>query len=314
MKFAFSNSRAPRTTELYRCVWTDFTQFCKQIDASALPALPETVLEFLRAREPTHSNSALSARKSAIIAAHKDARMRLPKDQREPYLLEHDDMLKLGWQEISRRKGNRHTPRKALTAAQLEEIVTKAIDLNSLIGVMDRAIFLVSWAILMRRSEVAALNVDDIEFKDGLMFVYIRRSKTDQAGEGKQLPAAPTGDVLCPIAAMKEWIKQAGITEGPLFQHPKFNERRRISVSYPYWAIKKYVSMIGEDPAPYGHHSFRRGGITHINDLGVDRKNGMEQSRHKSPAVYEGYIASKEAAKNPAIYALARRLPSEAAP
>lgn len=310
MPFEFSRSRAPGTTDGYERMWRDFTTFCAKIDACPMPASPQTVLEFLRFREPTHSHSALSWRKNAILAAHKDARASLPQDKREPYKLDTDDMLKLGWTEISRRKGNRHTPRKALTEAQLREIINHAIDLNTAKGVMDRAFLLVSWNILMRRSEVAALNVDDIEFHDGLMLVHIRKSKTDKAGNGTTLAAAATGDGMCPVTAMREWIEKSGATEGALFCHPRFKNRQRVDNTYGYLAIKTYVAMIGLDPAPYGHHSLRRGGITHMNELGIDAKSGMAQSRHVTPGVYMGYIADKEAAKNPAIRALASRLPA----
>src|SRR5580704_3930532 len=95
LMFDFAKSRAPRTTELYQSCWGDWEEYCSLTGARALPATAETVLEFLRAREPTHSNSALSARKSAIIAAHKDERSRLPKKKRPPYMLDHDDAFTL---------------------------------------------------------------------------------------------------------------------------------------------------------------------------------------------------------------------------
>jgi len=306
--FDFSRSRAPRTTELYVTCWGDWERFCATIDAKALPATAETVLEFLRAREPTHSSSALSARRAAIIAAHKDARSRLPKAKRAPYMLDHDDALALGWKEISRRKGNRHVPREAIDAAKLKVFLAQLPD--TAVGIMDRAALLVGFSIAMRRSEIAALNRDDIEFDgDDTMLVHIRRSKTDQQGHGVTLAAGRGATPeTCPIAAMKRWLECSGITEGPLFQHPRFKVGKRIDNAYVYWAIKRYAKSARLDPRPFGGHSLRRGAITTIHEAGVDRQSGMRQSRHKSPGIYDSYIAHKDAAANLAVGAIARAL------
>jgi integrase len=308
MPFEFSRSRAPRTTELYQTVWKDWQRFASDIGASAMPAKAEDVLEFLRAREPTHSSSALSARRAAIIAAHKDARSRLPKAKRAPYMLDHDDALALGWKEISRRKGNRHTPREAIDAAKLKVFLAQVP--NTAVGIMDRAALLVGFSIAMRRSEIAALNRDDIEFDgEDTMLVHIRRSKTDQQGNGITL-AAGRGSTpeTCPIAAMKHWLECSGITEGALFQHPKFKVGRRIDDAYVYWAIKRYAKSALLDPRPFGGHSLRRGAITTIHEAGVDRQTGMQLSRHSTPGIYDSYIAHKDAAASRAVHAIAAAL------
>lgn len=304
MPFGFSRSRAPRTTEAYVSVFGDFERFCAQIDASPLPALADTVLDFLRAREPTHSTSALSIRKSAIVAAHCDARARLPTDQRAPYMIEHDDKLKMGWKEIMRRKGNRHTPREAVGGARIKDILAQLPD--TLKGTMDRAILLVGLACALRRSEIAALNVDDIEIGAEDMIVHIRRSKTDQQGNGVPLAASRTGRDICPIAAMEQWLKDSGITEGALFRHPKFKCTRRIQPEYVYGLMKRYGELAFGDAKLLGSHSLRRGCITDIHEAGVDARSGMLHSRHVTPSIYFGYVQGKEAAKNPAVAAMAR--------
>lgn len=306
MPFEFSRSRATRTTELYECVWKDWESFCRQIDATPLPASAEKVLEFLRAREPDHSTSALSARKSAIIAAHVDARARLPEAQRGAYMLDHSDTLKLGWKEILRRKGNRHTPREAVGGSRIKELLRQIP--STPVGDMDKAVLLIGLACGMRRSEIAALNVDDIEFTPDAMRVTIRRSKTDQAGNGVTLAAQRTGTEACPVAAVERWLKVSGITEGALFQHPRFKTPRRIDDTYPYLKIKLYGKLAFGDNRMLGAHSLRRGCITDIHEAGVDAKSGMLHSRHVTPGIYFGYVQGKEAEKNPAVAALAKAL------
>jgi len=309
--FDFAKSRAPRTTELYQSCYRDWEEYCSLMGARALPATAETVLEFLRAREPTHSNSALSARKSAIIAAHKDERSRLPKKKRQPYMLDHDDAFTLGWKEITRRKGNRHTRREPIQSDKLKLLLSQTPD--NLAGVMDRAIMLTSLACALRRSETAAFNLDDIEVVDGAMLVHIRRSKTDQAGNGVTLAARATGSDSCPVAAMQRWVKEGKLDQAPpdddgkipLFAHPKFKLRKRIDPTYPYVIAKRYCKMAGLDPKGYGSHSFRVGFITEVVRSGkVTLDDSMKAARHKTPGVHLNYVADKAAVDNPAIAAL----------
>lgn len=308
MSFAFSRSRAPRTTELYQTCWKDWSKFCAETGATPLPALAETVLEFLHRRKRDHSTSALSARKAAIIAAHVDARSRLPDNQREPYKLDHNDTLKLGWKEILREKGNRHTPREAVGGVRIKEVLKHIPD--TLAGKMDKAILLIGLACAMRRSEIAALNVDDLDFpKDGKSVrVTIRRSKTDQSGNGVTLAAPFTGTEACPVTALKDWLKASKITEGPLFQHPRYKTPRRIDDTLPYILMKKYGKLAFGENKLLGAHSLRRGCITDIHEAGVDSKSGMLHSRHVTANIYFGYVAGKEAEKNPAVAALAKTL------
>jgi integrase len=305
--FEFSRSRAPRTTELYEQVWKDWERFCISISAQPIPATTETVLEFLQARERSHSTSALSARKNAILAAHKDARSRLPDTERQPYMLEHDDKLKMGWKEITRRKGNRHTPREAVGADKLRLILAQIPATPT--GVMDRAALLAGLVYAMRRSEIAALNRDDIEVQEDTMFVHIRRSKTDQIGNGVTLAAVRASSAeSCPVAAMERWLAARGNSDGALFLHPKFKSPRRISNEYVYSLMKRYGKLAFGDSRLLGAHSLRRGCITEIHEAGVDAKSGMSHSRHVTPGIYYGYVAGKEAEKNPAVHALARAL------
>lgn len=285
--FEFSRSRAPRTTEMYQSVYGDWERWCASIDARTLPARVDDVLAFLRSREPTHSTSALSARKSAIVAAHRDARADLDEDARGPYKLEADDKLKLGWKEILRRKGTRHTPRAPLCAAELARVLKETP--NSLAGVMDRAILLVGYSCALRRSEIAALNRDDVEFTDTAMFVHIRRSKTDQSGIGVTLKAKRSGKETCPVAAMERWIADAGVKDGPLFRHPKFKESRRISNEYTYLIVLRYCKSAGFDARRFGAHSLRRGFGTEVLRAKVPLPDSMEAMRHKTVGVHIGY-------------------------
>jgi integrase len=310
MPFEFSRSRAPRTTQAYESVWKDFEGFCATIAAKPLPAAAETVIEFIKAREPTHSTSALSMRMAAIIAAHKDARAKLPKAKRAPYMLDNDDALKLGWKEIKRRKGNRHTTRSAVGPNELRLIFAQIP--NTPAGIMDRAVLFIGLAIAMRRSEIAGLNRDDIRVEGDEMFVTIRRSKTDQNGDGVTLLAVRgESPDFCPIAAMERWLEASGIPDddkGPLFRHPKFHYTRRIANEYTYLIVKRYGELAGFDPRYLGAHSLRVGFITTSLQAKVPLPDSMAAARHKTATVHLGYGKSGIGQENRAVMALNKAL------
>jgi hypothetical protein len=67
----------------------------------------------------------------------------------------------------------------------------------------------------LRRSELVALDVADIEETETGLLVMIRRSKTDQEGQGATIGIA-RGDVAYPVKALRAWLAAAGIEAGPI--------------------------------------------------------------------------------------------------
>jgi site-specific recombinase XerD len=87
---------------------------------------------------------------------------------------------------------------------------------DTLAGLRDRALLLLGFAAALRRSELVALNVDDLEEAEGGLCIRIVRSKTDQEGKGTVIAIVP-GSVACPIKSLKAWLAATSITDGPLF-------------------------------------------------------------------------------------------------
>lgn len=81
----------------------------------------------------------------------------------------------------------------------------------------DRTLLLVGWEGALSRSELVALDVEDLEPGDQGLVVTIRRSKTDQEGAGRQvgLPFG-TNPLCCPVSALRDWLEMAGIITGPV--------------------------------------------------------------------------------------------------
>jgi len=89
---------------------------------------------------------------------------------------------------------------------------------ENLLGVRDRALLLIGFCGAFRRSELVALDAADVAItRDGLV-VTIRRSKTDQEGEGRKIGIPYASHVeTCPVRSFQEWLEKSGITQGPLF-------------------------------------------------------------------------------------------------
>jgi hypothetical protein len=62
-----------------------------------------------------------------------------------------------------------------------------------------------------RKSEVVALNVEDLEFCDEGVRATIRRSKTDQEGKGQTIAILRGTGSFCPVRLLREWLDVAGV-------------------------------------------------------------------------------------------------------
>ena len=273
------------TRRLYEMFWKAFCIYCAEQGTEALPASPDAIAGFLRASAPTHSTSWLSGALAAVIAVHEIHGHRVDVK---------GSAIRDTWAEIRREKGTKGTPKAALDDKAIRRIVKSIPAAN----VMDRAIVLFAFASLLRRSEIAALNVADLEFTPDALIVTVRRSKTDKTGKGAQVAVRRTRGPLCPVAALEAWLEVGQITVGPVFRN-YYGDRivpRAVADIAKHWA-----AAAGFDPKTIGAHSFRRGGITTMFRRGAKIEDIMGVSRHKTIGIALGYIEAQKAALNPAL-------------
>ena len=130
-------------------------------------------------------------------------------------------------------------------------------------GLRDRALLLLGFAGAFRRSELVALDCEDIEECETGMRITIRRSKTDQEGAGQTI-AIVRGSIACPVAALKAWREAAGITSGPLFRSIRKGGKvgARLTDQSVADIVKTHAERVGLDPALFAGHSFRAGFLT----------------------------------------------------
>lgn len=203
-----------------------------------------------------------------------------------------DDTLREIVDGIRREKLIAPRKKEPITRADLEKLIA-VIPADSLTGLRDRAILLLGWNGAFRRSEIAGLKAEDIRF-NGDLKVSLRRSKTDQEGEGQMKVIPPDNDpALCPMRAIRAWMDAADIKSGPLFRHvDKWNHvgDTGLSPQSIALAIKKYARAAGLDWRKMSGHSLRSGFITSAIAAGASGGDVMEITGHKSERVMRGYI------------------------
>jgi integrase len=148
-----------------------------------------------------------------------------------------------------------------------------------------------------RKSEVVALNVEDLEFCDEGVRVTIRRSKTDQECKGQTIAVQRGAGPFCPVRLVREWLDAAGIVGGALFRKvPKGSKciGGRLGGRAYYDVIKSGIAGVGLDASKFGSHSMRWGWISTAARNGASVWKMKEISRHKSTDVLAGYVREAE--------------------
>jgi integrase len=233
--------------------------------------------------------STIGRRVAAIRYAHKLAGLPLPTD---------DERVRATMRGIRRSLG---TARAKKTPATVERIIAMApLAGERLANIRDRALLLFGFASAMRRSELAALNFEDIEETSDGLRVMIRRSKTDQEGHGDVI-AIPLGAIACPVAALKAWLEAGVITEGPVFRPIAKGQRisdARLTDRSIANIVKAHAARVGLDAAAFAGHSLRSGFLTSAAARGASIFKMADQSRHKSMDTLRGYVRDAEIFKD----------------
>jgi integrase len=198
---------------------------------------------------------------------------------------------------IKREIGSQQEPKKALMLQVLPNLIGK-IDTTTLIGLRDKAIILLGFAIASRRSELVAINIEDLQLNDFGMDVRIRETKTrnDDLVKGVVF----TYNEFCPISATKSWIKAGLITSGALFRSidRHGNVKERLSDKSIALILKKYIGEMGLDSNDFAAHSLRSGLSTSAAMMGMTDIAIMKQTGHKTREMVDRYVQAGLRYKN----------------
>jgi integrase len=170
--------------------------------------------------------------------------------------------------------------------------------------IRDRALLLIGFATAMRRSELASLDIEDIEFTAKGMMVTLRRSKTDQEGQGRRI-AVPFGRTRhCPVTALKAWLTILDRSSGPIFVRINKHEQildRRISGEAVSRVVKTRIAEAGYDPKSFSGHSLRAGFATSAAEAGASTFKIRQTTGHRTETSLSRYIRDADLFADAAI-------------
>lgn len=276
------NEKSAATRRAYASDWKDFAAWCAQRAATPLPAHVGIVAAYLSSLASDGRKASTIGRRAAAIGYHhKLAGLEPPTGA---------EAIKVVLRGIRRTIGTAREGKAPATADVLSQMLALCPD--SMIGRRDRALLALGFAGAFRRSELCALEVEDLtEVPDGLR-VRIRRSKTDQCGQGQEV-AIPRGYRLRPVEGVQTWLAAAEISTGPVFRSVNRGGRVGTAALSPYAAslvIKQRIAAVGLDPATYSGHSLRSGFLTSAAESGANVFKMAEVSRHHSLDTLRGYV------------------------
>ncbi len=288
-KEAMREAKSKRTRAAYASDLKTFAAWCDRHDERALPATAATVVAYLSfMAEAGRKIATMSRALVSINLAHQAADCESPVGS-----LPVREAMK-GFKRLLGVAQRKKTP---LLLSDLRRIFAAMPQPNSPIAVRDRALLLVGFAGGFRRSELAALRVEDIKFVDEGMIVKLPRSKTDQYGKGRDVPISRGGSSLCPVRSMKKWLTLSGITTGGVFRRVHKTGSladAMITSSMVARIVQQHAVRIGEEASDFGGHSLRRGCCTAMARAGLSEAQMMQITGHRSSTQLRGYIQDAE--------------------
>jgi len=291
-------ARAANTLRGYRSDWREYTTWCTQHHVEPLPAAPATVTGYLSdlARAGAKVGT-MSRRLSAIKFAHQMRNLPDPTRNARAVAV---------WEGIRRTHGAPPEQAAPLMPPELFDVLdacptTKTwrtpgrTDEPDLAGARDRALLLVGFVAALRRSELAALTVDQVAEHPGGLVLTLPRSKTNQTGDQVELVVLPRAGNpgRCPVTALTGWTRLAAITDGPLFRPVGKNNKAATRALHPEsinTLVQNALTRAGMDPGPYSAHSLRAGFVTYAHLRGASDRAIAHQTRHRSLATLGAYV------------------------
>ena len=280
------NSKATNTLRAYYADFRDFSNFCNQNGFNDMPTNPKVLSLYLTHLSSTSKYSTLKRRIASIGVLHKMKGHYI--DTKHPIIVEN----LMG---IKRKNGVNQKGKKPLLISDLKLLINVLNEKQKNIHkkLRDKAILLIGFSGGFRRSELVNLEYDDIEFVTEGVKIFIKRSKTDQSGEGitKGIPYF-NNEIYCPVRALQEWLNHLNLRNGKIF---------KVSDKLIALIIKKYSNLANLDSNKYAGHSLRSGFATSAAEAGAEERSIMAMTGHKSTEMVRRYIKEANLFKNNAL-------------
>ena len=292
------SSKANNTLRAYKSDFRDFGAFCAKHGLSSLPSEPKIISLYLTHLSKYSKISTIRRRLVSISMVHKLKGHYI--DIKHPIITEN----LLG---IKRVKGSNQIGKKPLLISHLKSIINVINEQQNeeIKKFRDRSIILIGFGGGFRRTELISIDYEDLEFVPEGLKITIRRSKTDQFGEGmiKGLPYFPN-EIYCPVTSLKKWLEISKIKSGPIFR--RFSKgslltENRLTDQSVVLLMKKYLDLAGIENKNFAGHSLRAGFATVAAESGADERSIMAMTGHKTTQMVRRYIREANIFKNNAL-------------
>ena len=292
------SSKANNTLRAYKSDFRDFGAFCAKHGFNSMPTEPKVVSLYLTHLSSSSKISTLRRRLVSIGVIHKIKGHYL--DTKHPVIIEN----LMG---IKRKKGSIQIGKKPILINHLKQIIN-VIDeqkIEKIKKLRNRTLILLGFGGGFRRTELISINYEDLDFVEEGVKITLRRSKTDQFGEGliKGLPYF-SNEKYCPVTSLKNWINLSKIKTGPLFRRFAKGSTltaNRLTDQSVVLIIKDCLTLAGIENKNFSGHSLRSGFATVAAESGADERSIMAMTGHKSTQMVRRYIKEANIFKNNAL-------------
>ena len=280
------NSKSSNTLRAYQSDFKDFSIFCLKNGFQSMPTQPKIVALYITHLSAFSKYSTLKRRLASISILHKTKGHYI--DTKHPIIMEN----LMG---IKRTNGINQKGKKPLLISGLKKLIN-VIDESKEKNkrkIRDKALLLIGFSGGFRRSELVDIEYEDVEFVSEGVKIFVKKSKTDQSGEGmtKAIPYFDNKN-FCPVESLKKWIEIINFKNSKIFH---------ISDKNVALIIKKYANQAGLDGHNYAGHSLRSGFATSTAESGAEERNIMAMTGHKSTEMVRRYIKEANLFKNNAL-------------
>ena len=279
------SSKAQNTLRAYRSDYRDFASFCIKNGFKPMPSESKIIALYLTHLSKSSKFSTLKRRLASISVIHKLSGHYI--DIKHPMITEN----LMG---IKRILGSHQKAKKPILINELKVIINAINEEKEEVKrFKNKSLILIGFSGGFRRSELVSIEYEDVEFVTEGVKIFVKRSKTDQSGEGmiKGIPYFNNKD-FCPVIALKKWLEYSKIKNGKIFP---------ISDKGVALIIKKYAELAGLDSGKYAGHSLRSGFATSAAESGAEERNIMAMTGHKTTQMVRRYIQDANLFKNNAL-------------
>lgn len=256
-----------------------YVDWYEQKQYSSLPSSPQALAEYVTDLTDERAFFTIQRRLASIAKFHRINRHASPTTH---------EQFKVFMKGVKKKMSVRQKEAPYFTIEEFRQAIT-ALPLT-LTGVRDRLLLLLGFTGAFRRSELVALNLEDLSIKPDGILIQINRSKTNQTGEiEEKYVKKAKHSTYCPLTTYQDWLAAINRSDGPVFVRIRKGERptlERLSDDYVNLLTKRMFQQAGKN---YTAHSLRASFVTIAKDAGIDNRKIQNQTKHKTTSMLDRY-------------------------